>query len=108
MFLQVSVYDLNFDIAGETSSATSTPINVASRSNSVSEPEMGARSGSLPTVAAASTAAAAAAASSSHGSPASSTGSGSTTGAVNKTLNTEGLSDGWTMQVAPNGRVSIQ
>ena len=25
----------------------------------------------------------------------------------NKTLNTEGLPEGWTMQVAPNGRVSL-
>ena len=32
---------------------------------------------------------------------------GSATGALNKNLNTEGLPEGWTMQVAPNGRVSF-
>ena len=92
----------NLSIEGEPSSAISTPINMAgSRANSVSEAEMGGRSGSLPTVAAASTAASSGGGSGT-GSPAS--GAGSASGG-NRTLNTEGLPDGWTMQVAPNGRV---
>ena len=62
-----------------TSSSTST---ASARSNSISVPDSGGGSG-------------ASAASGSSGTPS------------NKNLNTEGLPEGWTMQVAPNGRVSI-
>jgi E3 ubiquitin-protein ligase NEDD4 len=100
----------NLSIEGETPmSGSSTPSAVnSSRSNSVSDVPDGpggrgssAISGTLP-----GSPGPPAATSGPSGTPtASGSAPGSASGTVNKNLNTEGLPDGWTMQVAPNGRV---
>lgn len=106
----------NLSIEGEPPmSGASTPSAVnTSRSNSVSDvPDgPGARgSSSLNSGTSSASPAPPAASSSSSGPSGTPTPpggdrlAGSATGALNKNLNTEGLPEGWTMQVAPNGRV---
>jgi len=101
----------NLSIEGETTmSGSSTPSAInSSRSNSVSASDVldgpggraisGSSTGSPAPPASALGSGPSGAATASGGTP------GSTSGAVNKNLNTEGLPENWTMQVAPNGRV---
>lgn len=91
-----SVIGYGLDIEGQTgatsSSGTSTPTNAgtgSNRSNSVVSESSGAGANSVSAAAG---------------------GAGATSAAATaaaKTLNTEGLPEGWTMQVAPNGRVRL-
>ena len=77
----------DLSIGGE-SSGTSTPAP-SIRSDSITETDSGSRRESV----------------SASGTTASSSSGQSQ---VNKALNQEGLPEGWTMQVAPNGRVSFE
>lgn len=91
----------NLSIEGE-SSGSSTPTRTETDSGRSNATAAGAAGSSPPT----SAAAAASAAASVTSSTASLATRGSTSGPiVNTNLNTEGLPEGWTMQVAPNGRV---
>jgi len=103
----------NLSIEGEsTMSGSSTPSAVnSSRSNSVSDTPDGPAGRGSSAISGTSTGSPASSVPASgssgpSGTPSASGGApGSASGGVNKNLNTEGLPDGWTMQVAPNGRV---
>ena len=98
MSLKIQIF-----VLGE-SSGSSTPTRTETDSGRSNATAAGAAGSSPPT----SAAAAASAAASVTSSTASLATRGSTSGPiVNTNLNTEGLPEGWTMQVAPNGRVRL-